>query len=891
MPSQSRGQPAESAGEAAGASLEEVLDAYLQELADGGSPDPERYIRAHPDLADALRGVFRTIDFIETTSRSLNAAQLEKGARLGEYRITREVARGGMGVVYEAVQVSLGRRVALKVLPAGGLLSPTAAERFAREAAAAGQLHHTNIVPVYAVGQEQGIRYYAMQYIDGHSLAEHLRQLREHGFVPTAAYFRRVARWGAQAADALACAHAGGILHRDVKPSNLLLDRRDNIWLTDFGLARVDALTSLTLTGDVVGTARYMSPEQARGQREVDARCDIYSLGATLYELLTLQPAVAGECREEVLNRIARDAVPPVRQIDRAIPRDLETIVAKCMERDPQQRYRSAEEVAADFRAFLAGDPIRARRTPLLTKAWRKLRRHRMQAGAALVTVALLVAIAMFAVKLRHEQGRRKLDEAYSAFLFEHDEARALRLLNEAERLGGDETRLLLYRGLIPLFRYEPQRAVEPLEQVLRADPDNIEAGYALAYACCETGDTGRGQACFRKVAGREIHTALGWLLRGLALRHLPYGDVIDAFNQAIALRPDFIPALQARSEYRAMRLLTEARRDDLDPMLEDFNARVVFRPNSCGAYSARAVGWLYAAAYARTQPDLQQYADKWLDNCRADFARALERGGAQRPLVLSSEGVYLRYVGRYEESARVFAEAIDAGLAAGSPRHPGLVHQRVLSLHAAGRVEAALREVASARKALPSFYPLALQEALLLAEHGEMAQARELCRRQMRGRAVDATSLAIIAAVANLLGDGQTASGAVADFLAEPRHARMAEPALDYLAGKIDADTLRSGGETAPGRRCELEFVVALRELGRGNRTAGLAALRACLDTEVFIYVHYRLAEVIMARIRSDPSWPPWLPSPAGERSRDEGNEARREQGLRDQGTQGRRD
>ncbi|MBN1514199.1 MAG: protein kinase, partial [Phycisphaerae bacterium] len=148
-------------------SLETVLDEYLEELAQGGNPDQNRYLREHPSLADALRGIFKTLEFVEATSRSLNAGKLESGQMLGEYRIVREVGRGGMGVVYEAVQTSLHRRVALKVLPPGALLSPNAPERFVREAETAGRLHHTNIVPVHAVGEEQGIRYYVMQYIEG----------------------------------------------------------------------------------------------------------------------------------------------------------------------------------------------------------------------------------------------------------------------------------------------------------------------------------------------------------------------------------------------------------------------------------------------------------------------------------------------------------------------------------------------------------------------------------------------------------------------------------------------------------------------------------------------------------------------------------------------------
>lgn len=222
-------------------SLETVLDRYLAELAEGCAPDQERYVRENPELADQLRGVFRTLEFIETTGRTLGTAQIGPGQQLGDFRIVREIARGGMGVVYEAFQVSLRRRVALKVLPMAAVLSDTAAERFTREALTAAGLHHSHIVPVYATGSEQGIHYYAMQFIEGQSLADYARQLRAAGGAPGPDYYLRVAHWGRQAAEALEYAHKQGTVHRDIKPSNLLLDARDEVWITDFGLARVAA--------------------------------------------------------------------------------------------------------------------------------------------------------------------------------------------------------------------------------------------------------------------------------------------------------------------------------------------------------------------------------------------------------------------------------------------------------------------------------------------------------------------------------------------------------------------------------------------------------------------------------------------------------------------------
>ena len=245
-------------------------------------------------------------------------------AELGDYRLVRELGRGGMGIVYEAEQVSLGRRVALKVLPFAAALDPSQLRRFQTEAHAAAQLHHTNIVPVFSVGCERGVYYYAMQFIDGRTLAQVVLDQQRAvppghepswphsgpsalGTTSDRARFRLVAELGIQAAEALDHAHRLGIVHRDIKPANLLLDVRGNLWITDFGLARLQDEAGLTLTGDLLGTLRYMSPEQALAHRgAVDHRTDIYALGVTLYELLTLRPAMAGTDRQELLRRIAR---------------------------------------------------------------------------------------------------------------------------------------------------------------------------------------------------------------------------------------------------------------------------------------------------------------------------------------------------------------------------------------------------------------------------------------------------------------------------------------------------------------------------------------------------------------------------------------------------------
>jgi WD40 repeat protein/serine/threonine protein kinase len=344
----------------------------------------------------------------------------------------REIGRGGMGVVYEAVQESLGRHVALKILPFHRLMDPTHLERFRREARAAAQLHHTNIVPVFGVGEAEGVQYYAMQYIQGQSLDAVIAELRKNvqgrmtndermtndqGRSPKSpepgaqteiwdstlgilsslgighsSFFRNVAQVGVQVAEALAYAHKQRILHRDIKPSNLLLDRRGTVWITDFGLAKAEGSEDLTGTGDIVGTVRYMAPERFQGK--ADPRSDVYSLGITLYEMLTLRPAFAGSDRAGLAERVIQEDPPRPRSLDSHIPRDLDTIVLKAIAKEPAHRYASAEALAEDLRRFLNNEPIEARPVGQLERLWRWSKRNPALAGMGAAVLVLLLLVA-----------------------------------------------------------------------------------------------------------------------------------------------------------------------------------------------------------------------------------------------------------------------------------------------------------------------------------------------------------------------------------------------------------------------------------------------------------------------------------------------------------------
>jgi WD40 repeat protein/tetratricopeptide (TPR) repeat protein len=313
----------------------------------------------------------------------------------GEFRIVREIGRGGMGVVCEAYQGSLNRHVALKFLPEHGNLS-----RFRREAQAAGRLHHTHIVPVFGVGEHQGRHFYVMQYITGRGLDVVLKERAASASgsgsdrSPGRAGAREAARIGAQVAGALAYAHGQGVIHRDIKPSNLLLDDEGTVWVTDFGLAKIVDQQDLTGTGDFLGTLRYMPPEAFEGR--YDARGDIYALGLTLYELLALRKAYEETDRAR-LTRLITAGDPParLRDLNREVPRDLETVIHKAIERDPAHRYQTAAALAEDLERFIADRPIRSRRIGEAERFARWCRRNK--AVATLLAALVMVFFAGFA--------------------------------------------------------------------------------------------------------------------------------------------------------------------------------------------------------------------------------------------------------------------------------------------------------------------------------------------------------------------------------------------------------------------------------------------------------------------------------------------------------------
>lgn len=405
--------------------------------------------------------------------------------KLGDFELLRVIGRGGMGIVYEARQLSLKRRVALKLLPLISVLDARQIARFKNEAQAAANLQHPNIVPVHAVGSYQGVHYYAMRYIDGHPLDAIIAALRhkkrqgqpeacsggeidpvesvpdlaaaEQWSVPPA--YQAVVRIGIQAASALAAAHEDGIIHRDIKPSNLMLDSKGKLWITDFGLARRMTDHSLTATGDVMGTLRYMSPEQSKGQTAlVDGRSDVYSLGATLYELLALEPAMTGESSPAMLRAIEQQLPIALKQHRPDVPRDLVTVIEKAMAKDRDERYLTAQDFADDLTRVLEGRPTLAKPLTLLERSakWIQRNQRTVRLGSAIVATALLFFGAGLAIVVttrnRSQALERKWQEGVDALRSQSNAY--LSLTRDLEGVPGTEAvRKEAYSRLLKDFR------------------------------------------------------------------------------------------------------------------------------------------------------------------------------------------------------------------------------------------------------------------------------------------------------------------------------------------------------------------------------------------------------------------------------------------------------
>ena len=555
-------------------SLDAIIDEFNDRCREGPQPSVQEFAERYPEFGEDIRDLFPTLLVVasaapsESFGSSLPTEVLQASHRIGDFEIIQELGRGGMGIVYEAHQVSLDRRVALKVLPHTSPDDDKQRERFAREAHAAGSLHHSNIVPVFGVGSDDDVDYLVMQLIAGLPLDAVIAQLVEIGprtlaepksqsreslravavpashesgaaeggprgernpaasfansvqpqppdvrsqtrnrdhsetgvvndstreFLPPVTgsatsgivtgrgnqYWRNIAELVQQASDALHYAHEQGVLHRDIKPGNLLLDTHGRIWISDFGLAKATQSNDLTHTGAVLGTLKYMAPELFKGG--ATAQSDVYSLGLTLYELAALKPAFDCQDRTELLGRVMNESPIPAHRVNPSIPRDLQTIIRTATERDPKERYATAADLAEDLRRFIDDEPIRARRVTVVEHTFRWIRRHKLLASLlgtlAVVLVATAIGSTIAANHFRALNG--SLSEKTNSLREQADDLRTARntasdRANENERLAHKAQSSLVGMKITSAFSMaragKPDRAMVEMQAAWNTD-------------------------------------------------------------------------------------------------------------------------------------------------------------------------------------------------------------------------------------------------------------------------------------------------------------------------------------------------------------------------------------------------------------------------------------
>lgn len=701
--------------------FEELADEFATRHRRGERVSIEEYAQRYPQFATEIRELFPSVVAMEHLRHSKRTkhgvAATPAPVELGDFRIVGEIARGGMGVVYEAEQVTLGRRVAVKVLPQQALRSERDVQRFEREAQTAAKLHHTNIVPVFGVGEQDGMHYIVMQLIHGVGLDEILVELKrilhdhdddekegqqatsrssnvkrsaitllretlqrdataasQHGIktkvvstgngkqrvarhvvpnhlVPTelraerdnrqtvstaakirscvgSAYYQNVAKIGLQAASALSYAHQHETLHRDVKPGNLLLDDEGVVWMADFGLAKAIEHNSVTWTGDIIGTLAYMAPERFEGN--ASALSDIYSLGLTLYELLTFERAYDGKDRVALMHRVANEDLPAPRKLNPHVPRDLETIVLKAAARNPRDRYNSAEELAEDLDCFLADRPIQARRVSNAERFVRWCRRNRAVASIAAAALFLLVTVTLAGYFRETAQRQRAeatsmlavkaLDEIYGQFAPRQlsvpiavapDEDDEEALLGSAELPLSKDVALLL-ENLLRFYDDLSKQADDTKSLAIKSISANRRVGdirrrlgefdearstYEQAIERVENLDARIRDTQSVRLEYARIQNGLGMVLRERRL----YDDVIKAHQQAQSRLDVNSQSAEERFELaRTLYLSHLARRDRRNGKSDD-NAR----PDQASDIQ-RAVAILHELCDAR--PDVPNY-------------------------------------------------------------------------------------------------------------------------------------------------------------------------------------------------------------------------------------------------------------------------------------------
>jgi tetratricopeptide (TPR) repeat protein len=788
-------------------------------------------------------------------STSDGAAPLGHDRRFGDYELLEEIGRGGMGVVYRARQISLDRIVAIKmILP--GLDSEAHLQRFRIEATTAAGLHHPNIVAIHEVGTWKGRQYLVMDYVEGPSLAQWTKDAGS-----PLSDFKRAARWTKTIAEAVQYAHERGVLHRDLKPSNVLIDEMGQPQVTDFGLAkRFEDGSLLTLSGQVVGSPGYMPPEQAEsGAGKVSRRSDVYSLGATLYHLLTGQAPFQGKNAGDTLNQALNREPTAPRQLNPGIPRDLETICLKCLEKDPARRFVSAQMLAEDLGRFLESRPIRARPVGVPGKLGRWCRRKPVFAGLIAVLAASLVLAGWFgrqaylASRLaEREQMQREVDRAL-AEAWAGDRNAAEQAISDAERHGAANEWIPMLRGQIALYSLQTDEAIRQFERAVTLAPRRVAAKAMLATAYLHNGQFDRYAEILGGLGELSPETPEDYLFLGAALvgGSPDSSKAVSLLEYAMQKHPSGVTFLHLAlaevfhaadaGSWPIIRKALEHCQTAADILGADHPAVLAVRLNACNF--AMRLCPEKEREYARSMAD--------------EAARSLD--STTTPIGHMQRAFYFQIIGDEAAELKEWRKMVQQGSG---------------GLYASYYAAAMLRRDRSA-ETLEVFNRLglsadslgALSCAFLQLDKGRPEEALTLYQ---RAAASAGPSRAVAETVLLLAGDSRKVGANSVQLLGlvPPQHPSY--QTFRYYAGQISAEEFAVSAGSSRCGLCGICYQIAMMDLAKGDREGARQYFRRSIATGTHWLTQYQLSHAFLARLEHDPHWPPWIPENSDNPSRE---------------------
>lgn len=774
-------------------------------------------------------------EFTPTPTLKPGLATGSEGRGFGNYELLEEVARGGMGVVYKARQRNLGRVVALKVIRPERLTKVEEVERFRREAAAAATLRHPNLVAVHEAGEAEGQQFYSMDFVEGRTLAEVARE----GPLPV----REAAACVQTVAEAIHYAHERGVLHRDLKPSNILLDDRGQPHVTDFGLAKVlKSRSDLTLSGQVLGSPSYMAPEQASGRRgTVDARTDVYALGAILYELLSGRPPFQAETSLETLKLVVESEPVSPSLLNPGLPRDLETICLKCLEKSPARRYANAQMVADELGRYLDRKPILARPVSPAEKLWRWCQRKPLVAALAAALLLACLWSGLSTRQLRSEKVQRAIDAALTAALG-GDRSAAEQAIHQAEQQGAPREWVRMLQGQVALHTLRVDEALGHFEAAINLAPGSVAAKAMLATAYVYSGQVEGYADMIGALERLTPETPEDYLFLGAAFvgAHPDTSKAVSLLERAKQKRPSGITFLQlALAEgFHAIDVgswpLAQKAMDHCEWASEilgpEYPMVLTVRLNACNS-----------AVRLCPEGEKASVLEK-----AAKAARALESN--PNPIGRMQRAFYFQMLGDEEAAVQEWRQVIQhAG--------PGLyASYYAAAMFGRGRSAEAL-ETLNRMESTDAL--TAVARACLLLDQRQPKEAEVIYQHV----AVRARSLRLLGETIPLLTGDATRVVTNCTRLLEAIPAQHPNyPALQFLAGQSSRREFQDRSAAFRVQRCSVHHWIALRSLAQGDRKTARDHFAQSVETGAYILPVLHWSRAFLARLEADPRWPPWI-------------------------------